>query len=395
MKKVLFVVPSMVSFGGVEKLLVTLAQLLEEDFVINIASFDRFGATPCFPTAAHFYPLGQCKNWPLPFRFITYIGTARRLAALKKVISPDLTVSLLWRADLMNALTKQKKEKIASLAVINIVNNKSNLLLMRFAGIVGVVYRRFHRILAITPLILEEFKSLYNIDPERLSIFRTFVHPERQVAKLSDNSSRFVFCGRAVHEKNIEGLLYVFRLFSERHHGRQLVIIGDGPLLCSMILLAEELGLSVSTDSNSKAQVLFVGSRETPECFMWGARAFLLTSRHEGLPTVLILAAALGLPFLAADSEGGGVRYLLSQTTSQLGCFREGTSFDLSESHLPVPDPKKPITLELWVQAIELIEFNISFRNNLIKLSSEISKIYSRESVKAEWLSFVNLMVNQ
>jgi len=385
----------MTSLGGAEKLVDTLTRLLINKFEVYIATFDEKGAIPCIQTAAHFYPLGQIKNLPLPLRFISYFNSARRLAVFKKKLSPDLTFSLLWRADLINALTMQKKEKIASLIVINIIGNRSNRLMERYSSIVGVVYRRFHKVLAITPHILEELKSLYDLDPKRLGVFKTFVQPQKRIDFPSENSRKFVFCGRAVHEKNIDGLLHVFSLFSVNHSKFQLVIIGDGPLLCSMISLAEKLGLTVSTDPSSKAQVLFVGSRKNPEFFMLNSHIFLLPSRHEGLPTVLILAAALGLPFLAADCQGGGVRYLLSQVITNPGCSQDNSSDYLAAHLLPIPDPSVPYTLDLWVRAIEQTALDYHYRNELIMLSSDISKIYSIESVKSEWITLANSIVGQ
>lgn len=390
MKKVLFVIPSISSVGGAEKLVSTLSTLLQHSFDISIATFDSPNSMPAFVCAAKYYPLGESRILPLPLRLISYIDACRRLSALKKKISPDVSISILWRADLINALTKLKQEKIASLAVINIIGNKTNSLLVKLRHVVKIVYRRFDLILAITPTILHEIRKLYNINRNNLTLFKTYVAPHLPSTSLPETTHRYVFCGRAVYEKNIEGLLHVFKLFMRSHPNRQLLIIGDGPLLDSLISMAKQLGLTVSTTPTSTANVLFVGSTDDPESFMLGAKAFLLPSRHEGLPTVLLLAASLGLPILASDCDGGGVRYLFSQISDNNLPLSMTTSSPL----LPVPDSTQPSTIQDWVHAMHLIDTSETHRSQLIAVSAAISHVYSMPSVRADWIRIVNSICN-
>ena len=386
MSHILFVIPSMSSVGGVEKLVVSLSSLLQEKHKISIASFDPIGTKPVFPVTCNFYPLGESSSLPLPLRFISYLQAAKRLSKLKRLLSPRISISLLWRADLINALTKNKNERIVSLIAINILDNPTNALMVKLRPIVGYIYRRFDKIFAITPNISDEIKGLFRIKPNKLSVFRTFVEVRNTTCVPSVNSRpRFVFCGRAVYEKNIEGLLHVFRLFCSNHVDHQLIIIGDGPLLPSMIKLAKRLGFSVSKDASTEAQVVFVGSTKEPEVYMKGAIAFLLTSLHEGLPTVLIQAAALRLPILASDCQGGGVHHLFTESLGD--AYPKLTLMDLL---LPVPDPSCSRTLTAWVRAMESAEFDHTARKRAIRLSEAISTRYSKQSVQNYWLSLVH-----
>ena len=376
MSHILFVIPSMSAVGGAEKLVVSLSSLLQQKHKISIASFDPIGTDPVFTATCNFYPLGESSNLPLPLRFISYLQASVKLSKLKRLLSPSISISLLWRADLINALTKNENEKIVSLIAINILDNPTNALMVKLRSIVGFVYRRFDQIYAITPAICNEMKSLYRIKSNKLSVFRTFVDPPNTTGGFSTNNRRrFVFCGRAVHEKNIEGLLHVFRLFCIKHIDRQLIIIGDGPMLPSMIALARRLGLSVSRDASTGAQVVFLGSLKEPELYMKGSIAFLLTSRHEGLPTVLIQAAALRLPILASDCQGGGVQHLITESLDYT--YPKLIPRDLL---LPVPDPSCLTTLSAWVRAMELVEFDHSVREKAIRLTEAISIRYSKKS---------------
>jgi glycosyltransferase involved in cell wall biosynthesis len=388
MKKVLLIIPSMAFAGGAEKLVDSLAGLLKVDYEISIASFDPPGTKPYFQNDVQFYPLGDGPKLPLILRVFTYQIAAQRISNLKRELGIDVAISVLWRADLINVLSRCR-EKIMSLSVINLLNNDTNAMMVKLRGLVGFVFRRFDRILAIAPEIATELSSLYRLNPNKVGIFKTFLAPPKALALFTDNRPRFVFCARAVYEKNLDGLLSVFARFVTRNPGRQLVIIGDGPLLVDMRALAIKLGLTVGTQVSSDAQVLFVGSSTTPEAFMAGARAFLLTSRHEGVPTVAILAAALGLPILAADCRGGGMRVLfnlppdipLSDPESE-----EGPSAGLL---LPIPESTLPDTIEVWVRAMEVADRNQAQRDKWARGAIRLVAERSPESVRQEWISAI------
>jgi glycosyltransferase involved in cell wall biosynthesis len=392
MKRVLLVIPSIASAGGAEQLVMSLAGLLKGIYDIRIASFDPIGTTPYFQCTVPFYPLGQGWKLPLVLRWVTYISAARRLLILKRLIGVELAISVLWRADLINMLSRSG-EQIMSLAVINILENPSNITMVKMRALVGHVYRRFDRILSIAPEIQSELLTLYRLDPTKMGHFKSFIACPETPAIFSDGRPRFVFCGRAVYEKNIDGLLHAYALYTARNLGRQLVIIGDGALLEEMKSLAVTLGLSIGTAATSKAQVLFVGASATPEAFMRGARAFVLTSRHEGVPTVAMLAAALGLPILAADCRGGGMRLLFKLDPGTPLSDPEADSGPAAGLLLPIPEPSSPDTLKVWALALEVADLNKLRRQEWVAGASSMAADYSPEAVQREWVSTVESML--
>jgi len=394
MKKILLVIPSMTSAGGAEKLVDSLSRLLKNDYDISIASFDPLGSKSFFQNSVPFYRLGGDLKLPLPLRAFTYLRAARRLSELKHHLGIDIAISVLWRADLINMLSRTGK-KTVSLAVINILNNQSNTLMVKLRGPVGHIYRHFDRILSITPEIAAELRTLYRLDPTRIGVFKTFLACPSTPAIFSDGRPRFVFCARAVHEKNMDGLLHVYALFAARNPGHQMVIIGDGPMLGVMKILATDLGLSVSTDFNSDAQVLFVGNSIAPEAYMKGARAFLLTSRHEGVPTVVILAAGLGLPILAADCRGGGMRVLFKLTPRLLRLKAKNEDSPAAGLLLPIPEPSQPDTLDIWVRAMEVADQDQDRREKWIAGALKMASDHSPEAAHREWISIIESVLTQ
>jgi glycosyltransferase involved in cell wall biosynthesis len=75
-----------------------------------------------------------------------------------------------------------------------------------------------------------------------------------------------------------------------------LLIAGDGPLRSSISQLASELGLS--------KRVHFLGMRNDVADLMAAADAYVMSSAWEGLPMVLLEAAASSLPIVATDVGG-------------------------------------------------------------------------------------------
>lgn len=75
-----------------------------------------------------------------------------------------------------------------------------------------------------------------------------------------------------------------------------LLIAGEGPTKPAVEALARELGV--------ECRVRFLGMRRDVAGLMNAADAFLLSSAWEGLPMVLLEAAAVGLPIVATEVGG-------------------------------------------------------------------------------------------
>ncbi len=128
----------------------------------------------------------------------------------------------------------------------------------------------------------------------------------------------------------------------------QLVVLGDGPLAAGNKAVAKSLGLRVSdAHTDASASVLFLGNVARPEDYVAGARAFVLPSRHEGVPTVLLLALALDIPLLAADAHSGGVRDLLGIAASARTPVDFGAGL-----LLPIPDASDEESMQAWTRAL-------------------------------------------
>ena len=383
MSRVLVLIPSLAGVGGSESLVHSLSGVLAADHQVYHASFDAPGTERNLASAIPFHAIGPGLRLPLALRPFNYLLLALRLWRLKRRLGIDVTISNLWGADLISALSLGRDKKI-SLGLINIRGNPTNRLMLRFRDLVGAIYRRFDRVLAICSPLALELQELYAIDPSRLGTFRNFVPTvfPRPVWP-ADSVKRFVFCGRMVPEKNLDALLHAWASATCGHERCQLVVLGGGDLLDQSTALARALGLNVGTEPDDQAaDVLFLGMVDRAQDYMAGARAFVLPSRHEGVPTVLLLALSLGLPVMAADCLAGGVRDVLEE--GALKC-PEGWEEVAAGLLLPVPDQENRATMAPWTTAIGRLALDDEAHARWVAGALALSASYGEEAVRAAW----------
>ena len=110
-----------------------------------------------------------------------------------------------------------------------------------------------------------------------------------------------VAAGRLTPQKDFESLLHAMALVQE-HQAVRLAILGEGECRSSLEALCQQLGLS--------SQVHFAGFVNNPHAWMHRADGFVLSSRWEALPTVLIEALACGCAITATDCPSGPAEIL-------------------------------------------------------------------------------------
>jgi glycosyltransferase involved in cell wall biosynthesis len=106
----------------------------------------------------------------------------------------------------------------------------------------------------------------------------------------------FVAVGRLAPEKQFDKLIYAFHSLRQQGHDVHLCIVGEGKERANLEHLRQKLALE---------HCVFLTGFQNPAPFMARARACVLSSRFEGLPTVLIEALSLGCPIISTDCPSG------------------------------------------------------------------------------------------
>ena len=112
----------------------------------------------------------------------------------------------------------------------------------------------------------------------------------------SSSSKVVLAAGRLIPQKDFATLIEAFAQV-RRTRCASLVILGEGPLRTELEQLAEQRGV--------RDDVFLPGFAENPYPAMCAADVFVLSSRWEGSPGVLIEAMSCGTPVVATDCPSG------------------------------------------------------------------------------------------
>lgn len=100
--------------------------------------------------------------------------------------------------------------------------------------------------------------------------------------------------GNFIEQKNHEFLIDVFNDLCLKNDNYKLLLISDGALLDEIKSKVDVLHLN--------EKVIFLGKTTEPEKYLQAMDMFVLPSKYEGLPVVLVEAQAAGLSCLVADT---------------------------------------------------------------------------------------------
>ena len=212
--------------------------------------------------------------------------------------------------------------------------------------------KRFDRFVVLT----EEDKGYWGNLPNIVVIphARTFT-PKR----LTDwNNKKVIAIGRYNYQKGFERLIEVWRFVVKDFPEWKLEIIGDGEEREKLRSLVNRYGLN---DSLS-----LVAANNEIEKYYLNASLFVLTSRYEGLPMVLLEAQAFGLPIVSFRCKCGPSDVITDGVNGFL--VDEGD-------------------IEQFAVALKRLMGDAAFRKQMGEKALVSSERFSEEQVMQRWIS--------
>ncbi|MGI9510964.1 MAG: glycosyltransferase [Geminicoccaceae bacterium] len=291
--------------GGAERSIVTLANAFAErqmkvDLVLARAS------GPFLSNVSPSVDVIELKAKRNAFSLPGFIGYLRR-ASPKAVISAidDMNFIALLGARLANSDTRTIVT-IRSTLSQSFKGSKNwrgryvaPLLTSRF-------YRRADAVVAVSGGVADDLAENFDLPRENIEvIYNPVVTPELiEDSKAPLDHPWFaegeppviLGVGRLITAKNFPSLIRAFAAIRKRSPAR-LMILGEGPERSSLEALVQELGID--------DDVALPGFAKNPFSYMRQAGLFVLSSRWEGLPGVLIQALACGCPVVSTDCPSG------------------------------------------------------------------------------------------
>lgn len=145
-----------------------------------------------------------------------------------------------------------------------------------------------------------KFRMIYNpiVDED---LFKKANEPISHPFFVDGNFPVVLAVGRLCVQKDFPTLLLAFALVRKELRCR-LLILGDGEKRQELLDLAQKLGITEDLD--------MPGFVKNPYKYIKRASVFVLSSRWEGLPTVLAEAMACGCPVVSTDCPSGPAEIL-------------------------------------------------------------------------------------
>jgi glycosyltransferase involved in cell wall biosynthesis len=300
--RILFLSTSM-GLGGADQQLLSAAQVLRErGHEVRIVSM-----TPLGPMGLQARALGVTTDSLKMRRGVPDPRGLGRLVRLVRAWKPDVVHSHMVHANLMARALRLLVPIPVLVSTIHNVYEGGPLLM--------AAYRLTNGLVDHMTIISEAAASRFvceRIVPKRLlTVIANGVDTERmrdvpadtratlrRSVGLGEGEFVWLAVGRFEIAKDYPNMLRAFATVRGREPRAVLVIVGEGSLQGEAETLTAELGLSEA--------VRFLGRRNDVPAVMSAADGYVMSSAWEGMPMVLLEAAAAGLPIVATAVGGNG-----------------------------------------------------------------------------------------
>ena len=327
MKRICFVVDSIFSIGGVQRVTAVIAKKLAKNYDVSIVTFDK-------PEQLD-NTLYNLKEASITYRFFSYPKISKLKSYLCKAYSGlylELQLQCKWCSDLYahssfpselrKALLSELKQGqydviigvhaplAARLATIKrhlpsakcigwLHNSYEALFGEKSHYYIGAKRRRhyvyqFRKLDNVVLLCNHDAKKYYEYDPK----FKPTViyNPLTLVpANTSSGTSKlFLAVGRFSHKhKGFDLLIKAFSIFAKNNKEWNLDIVGEGP--------EEKLYRELIKENNLEERIIIHPFTKVIQTYYSNAHIYVLSSRWEGFGLVLVEAMAHGLPVISSD----------------------------------------------------------------------------------------------
>jgi glycosyltransferase involved in cell wall biosynthesis len=176
---------------------------------------------------------------------------------------------------------------------------------------------------------------------------------------------KVIAVGRYTYQKGFDYLIDAWEILACRWPEWQLDIVGDGEL-------REQLQRRINDKGLQKSVCLKLPTRHIEDVYS-SASIFVMTSRYEGLPMVLLEAQAAGLPVVAFACKCGPKDIISDGENGFL---------------VPEGDVKR------LAQKLMLLMRDVALRKKMGERAREIAGSFTEEKVMAQWISLFKQLTN-
>lgn len=295
--KILLVSPSL-RMGGSERVVSLLSQELSKNHQILLAIFNS--REIAFPYNAEIIDLACPAKHGSLGKINNFIKRIKRLYHLIKIQKPDLIISFMESANFPTSIASLLAGTLSKTEIS--VHSNPKFFSKAQKLFIRIIYPLSRRVIVVSQGIAHVLES-YHIPqnkivhiPNPISVEQISLLSKQEPAILSSLPSNFILgVGRLHVSKGFDQVIRAFSKVSKQN--LHLVVLGSGEEKENLLQLVHKLEIV--------ERVHFVESVENPFPFFRKALCFILSSKYEGFPLVLLEALACGCPIISYDCEYG------------------------------------------------------------------------------------------
>lgn len=295
-KKILQFIPRHDISGGAERVAIQLGEILEEQgYIVKYLTLYKGS----FATESDYCLNYKDNLWSRTIGVLTSTWVLYRHIKKEKI---DIVISHLPRPNHANAICAFfSSAKHFGVAHNRSHNGKLNELAMR------LLWWKLDKIVCVSHGVEQAVRMICKDNTTTIYNPFNFTEIQQKAAKPLSPADQKIFqdpnliyilqIARFVPQKNHQLAIGAFAAAYKQNQRLRLILTSDGPLLSTIQDLVYKYNL--------QDVVHFIGVRENIFPLIAKADYVLLSSNHEGLPTVLIEALVVGTPVVSTDCKSG------------------------------------------------------------------------------------------
>ena len=319
MKKICFLVDSIFSIGGVQRVTSVIAKALATDYDVAIVTFDE--------SSKEDTSMYDLQTAPIQYRFFKYPQVSKwknfcckAYSAIYRKVLPQIKVTSNWYAhssfpsELREALAQEIKgfdivvgvhaplairlasckPLLGNTKLIGWIHNSYEALYGEHSRYIGPELRKHYEFqlqkLHHTIVLCQYDAQQYHIPTD--VIYNPLTLEPGSIS--SGTSKKFLAVGRFSHRhKGFDLLIQAFHLFAQKNQDWTLDIVGEG--------VEEEMYRKMIADYGLQERITIHPFTNHIQSYYSAAQVYVLSSRWEGFGLVLVEAMAHGLPVVSSN----------------------------------------------------------------------------------------------
>ncbi|TJY36399.1 glycosyltransferase [Pontimicrobium aquaticum] len=283
--------------GGTARVMANLSNFFDKKNieVHNIIIHDEIG----YEYSGELYNLGKLKS-----KSNTIFNKIKRFNALKKYIKQqdfDFVIDFRFRKRILQEYMISKFIYEQKKTIYTIHSSQLEIYLSKSRFWTQLIYGKAYRVIAITKAMKEMVEKKYPKLKNVSMIYNPVIHSVIEAKKEQPIDLDFEYVIGVGHfdtdQKQFDKLIESYAESKLPKNQVHLVILGKGKKQLELEHVAEKMYV--------KNKVHFLGFQDNPYKFMKNAKAFVLSSWHEGHPMVLIEALCCNIPAIAFGCPTG------------------------------------------------------------------------------------------